>query len=252
MTLCVGCAGWNLRRDSATGFPASGTHLERYASRLNAVEINSCFYRPHRISTYERWARSTPDGFCFATKLPKRITHERRLVGVEEELSKFLSEIAGLGKKRGPVLIQLPPSLQFSKATAQAFFKLFRSQTQGTLVCEPRHASWFTPAAEELLRKHEIGRVAADPGLNSSASLPGGCRSIAYFRWHGSPHMYYSQYDEAALTDLHRKIDSAAKGADEVWCIFDNTAEGAAILNAQAIQQMNEDSKSTPVTSRAT
>lgn len=239
MTLYVGCAGWSLNREFAGAFPREGTHLERYSSTFYAVEINSCFYRPHRSSTYERWARSVPDAFRFATKLPKQITHELRLVNVEAELARFLSEIEGLGDKRGPVLVQLPPSLKYSKATAQAFFKLFRSQSKGPIVCEPRHATWFTPAAEDLLRKHQIGRVAADPSLVSSASLPGGSRSIAYFRWHGSPHMYYSDYDEAALADLNEKIHSAAKAADEVWCIFDNTAQGAAMGNALSIQQRN-------------
>jgi len=193
-----------------------------------------------------------PGAFRFATKLPKQITHERRLVGVEKELTRFLSEIEGLGDKRGPVLVQLPPSLEYSKATAQAFFKLFRSQSEGAIVCEPRHATWFTPEAENLLRKHQIGRVAADPSLIASASVPGGSRSIAYFRWHGSPHMYYSNYDEAALADLHEKIHSAAKEADAVWCIFDNTAQGAAIGNALSIQQRNAALSPKPVISGLT
>src|SRR5712671_2055336 len=76
----LGTAGWNIRREHAHRFSNEGTHLARYASLFNAVEINSCFYRPHRFTTYERWAASVPQDFRFSVKLPKVITHEARLV----------------------------------------------------------------------------------------------------------------------------------------------------------------------------
>src|SRR6476659_10956633 len=106
--LHLGIAGWNIRREHTSRFPSAGTHLQRYASVFNAVEINSCFYRPHRFSTYERWAASVPDPFRFAVKLPKSITHEARLVGAGPAVDRFLAETAGLGPKRGPILVQLP------------------------------------------------------------------------------------------------------------------------------------------------
>src|SRR3954451_5388431 len=106
----IGCAGWAIRREHSDRFAPVGTHLERYATLFNCVEINSCFYRPHRIATYERWAGSVPADFRFAVKLPKVITHELRLVGAESHLERFLGETSGLGAKRGPILVQLPPS----------------------------------------------------------------------------------------------------------------------------------------------
>src|SRR3954468_23310589 len=109
----IGTAGWNIRREHAHRFSNEGTHLERYASRFNAVEINSCFYRPHRLATYERWAASVPERFRFAVKLPKAITHEARLVDITAAVDKFLDEISGLGPKLGPLLIQFPPSFAF-------------------------------------------------------------------------------------------------------------------------------------------
>src|SRR3954468_24555521 len=99
----LGIAGWNIRREHTPRFPPDGTHLQRYASVFNAVEINSCFYRPHRFATYERWAASVPDSFTFSVKLPKTITHAARLVGAAAELDKFLEETSGLGAKRGPI-----------------------------------------------------------------------------------------------------------------------------------------------------
>src|SRR5690349_9096104 len=131
MAVFIGCAGWSLRKESADEFSASGTHLQRYAMRLNAVEINSSFYRPHRVSTYQRWAASTPSDFRFSVKLPKQITHVRRLDSVDAELRQFHNETDGLGEKRGPILIQLPPSLAFDLRIAELFFGLLRAEFNG-------------------------------------------------------------------------------------------------------------------------
>lgn len=86
----------------------AGSHLERYGAVLNAVEINTSFYRPHRTATYTRWAASVPEDFRFAVKVPKTITHERRLKDVGELLDRFLSEAGGLGPKLGPSWCSCP------------------------------------------------------------------------------------------------------------------------------------------------
>src|SRR5262245_44344068 len=101
----VGCAGWSIRKEHVDRFEAEGSHLARYAERVPAVEISSSFYRPHRPSSYERWAAETPDGFAFSVKVPKEITHTRRLVDVDEPLGRFLVDTAALGSKRGPLLV---------------------------------------------------------------------------------------------------------------------------------------------------
>src|SRR5205809_97187 len=119
--LGVGCAGWSIPKQHAHCFPAHGTHLERYAQRFPAVELNSSFYRPHRPTTYARWAASVPENFQFAVKVPREITHTRRLVDVTEPLECFLGEVQALGAKLGPLLIQLPPSLRFTGKTAEVF-----------------------------------------------------------------------------------------------------------------------------------
>ena len=85
--LRVGCAGWASPSQHAHAFPSQGTHLERYAQRFTGVEVNSSFYRSHRPTTYARWAASVPDQFQFAVKMPKEITHTRRLVAVTAPLS---------------------------------------------------------------------------------------------------------------------------------------------------------------------
>lgn len=232
MTDFVGTAGWSIPAALADRFPREGTHLERYAARLNAVEINSSFYRPHRRSTYERWAASVPAGFRFAVKLPRAITHDARLVGCGDLLDRFAGEVAGLGAKRGPVLVQLPPSLVFEAEVAAGFFTHASATVGGALACEPRHPSWFGDEADALLASHGVARIAADPARVPAAALPGAWRGLAYARWHGSPRLYWSDYDAAAI-EAHAALARSWRSAGAAsWTIYDNTAAGHALANA--------------------
>src|ERR1043165_3436605 len=103
----VALAGWSIRKEHASLFDAEGSHLQRYASRFDAVEINSSFYNAHQQKTYERWAEAVPAHFRFSVKMPKWLTHESCLEDTGAQLSQFLKEIGGLGKKLGCVLVQL-------------------------------------------------------------------------------------------------------------------------------------------------
>jgi uncharacterized protein YecE (DUF72 family) len=236
----VGTAGWALPHMWRDRFPPGGSNLERYAARFSCAEINSSFYRPHRRSTYERWASSVPPGFQFAVKVPRAITHDQRLVAAEVLLEVFLEEATGLGDRLGPLLVQLPPSLALDESTADEFFATLRSLHAGDVVCEPRHASWFGERGETVLRAHRVARAGADPALSANAALPGGWPALAYLRLHGSPHMYRSSYDAEALegvgTLLRAHRDAGAAG----WCIFDNTTLGAATGNALALARLLE------------
>ena len=232
----IGTAGWTLPKNVQTHFPGEGSHLARYARRFDAAEINSSFYRPHRPSTYTRWADSVPDGFRFCVKVPKAITHVQRLVGTEGALDAFLAESAALRDRRSCMLVQLPPSLAFEPAAAGAFLAALRSRYAGDAVLEPRHATWFEAAADALLVAHRIARVAADPARVPAAAEPGGWPQIAYWRLHGSPHMYRSSYGDAWLDALATRLRQAAAQAREVWCVFDNTTLGAAAANALSLQ----------------
>lgn len=230
--LYLGTAGWSLRREHFSLFPECGTYLQRYASRFNAVEINSSFYRPHRFTTYQRWADSTPDAFAFSVKLPKEITHSLRLRNADERIENFLGGVSGLGRKFGVLLVQLPPSLAFDSATAHSFFSTLRSRIATPIVCEPRHATWFTTEAVALLDEQQVSHVSADPNADGCGSQHAGPSQCAYFRWHGSPRIYYSKYDAQHLQLLAEQVLLAGTTAKSVWCIFDNTAEGAATENA--------------------
>jgi uncharacterized protein YecE (DUF72 family) len=234
----IGTAGWGISARHREFFPPSGSGLERYAARLNAAEINSSFYRPHRRATYEKWAASVPETFRFSVKMPKAITHERRLVDCKETLGEFLGQAEGLGRKLGVLLVQLPPSLRFDASSAGGFLRLLRGRTAAGIALEPRHASWLAAEPEALLRELRIARIAADPDRPSGAASPGGWAGLSYFRLHGSPRTYYSDYPPKALAAIAERLEERAAGGSETWCIFDNTAEGHALSNALAVLAM--------------
>ena len=232
MSLRIGTAGWNIPARYVERIPRNGSHLERYARQLNAVEINTSFYRPHQRKTYERWARSAPAGFLFSVKVPKAITHDLRLANCDTLLDRFLAEVMGLGDKLGILLVQLPPSLCFDKQVVGRFFNNLRLRTECPSVLEPRHSSWFGSDVERWLVDLRVSRVAADPAPIAGAGRTGGWNGIAYYRWHGSPRIYYSEYNVAALSLLKSELNRSRRRSVTTWCIFDNTASGAALGNA--------------------
>lgn len=234
-SLLIGTAGWGLPRASLHRFATAdplASHLERYAQKMPAVEINSSFYRPHQRTTYERWAAATPAAFRFCAKLPRSITHTARLKDTEPLLQAFLDQVEGLGERLGCLLVQLPPSLSLNVPAADAFFGcLRRLHAEGGIAVEPRHASWFTPEGDALLTHWRAARVLADPVLHGGRA-PGGWPGLVYCRLHGSPRVYYSAYDAALIDALALRLQTATREAGSVWCIFDNTASGAATDNA--------------------
>lgn len=236
--LLIGTAGWSIPKAAAVSFPDAGSHLERYAARMPAVEINSSFHRPHRRSTYERWAASTPAHFRFSVKLPKEITHTRKLVDVDEALTRFVEECSGLGRKLAVVLVQLPPKLVFDRVIAAAFFEELRRSLHGDveIACEPRHPTWFDGAAEACLVEHRVARAGADPVLAPGGERPGGWTGLRYRRLHGSPRIYSSPYEQQPLEAFARAIAEEPVGAS--WWIFDNTASGAATSDALSLQKL--------------
>jgi uncharacterized protein YecE (DUF72 family) len=228
----IGTAGWSVPSAEKEAFAKEGSQLERYSSRFTCVEINSSFYRPHRAETYLRWAAIVPVGFRFAVKAPRAITHEARLQDSRDSLKEFLDQVIGLGRSLGPILIQLPPSVEFNLARTRTFLDDFRQHFEGEAALEPRHSSWFEPNADELLGAYRVGRVAADPPRVPEASEPGGWSGLRYWRLHGSPRMYYTPYGKARLNAMVARLHP------NDWCIFDNTAAGAAIPDALLLQSL--------------
>lgn len=226
----IGTAAWSLPKAVADRFAREGSGLARYASVFAGVEINSTFYRRHQPSTFARWAGSVPNGFRFSVKVPKEITHVRAMKNIDAQFDIFLRDIAPLGQKRGPLLFQLPPSLSFDADEMAGTLESVRDAEQGPIVIEVRHKSWSSDEAIALLRTYRIDRVLADPALvwpaEGFADLP------RYVRLHGAPKVYYSSYTDEQISSFSQLL------APDSWCIFDNTASGAAIENALAMLEL--------------
>jgi uncharacterized protein YecE (DUF72 family) len=233
----IGTAGWSIPRSSASHFESDGTHLQRYSRWLRCAEINSSFHRPHAAATYAKWRDSTPPDFLFAVKMPRTITHELKLRDAREPLVTFLAQTGGLAQKRGPILVQLPPSLAFDASLVTDFLELFRSVYDGIVVCEPRHATWFSSPASSVLNRYRVSRVAADPPPVPAAAFPDGWPGVAYFRLHGSPRKYWSKYDGNYMAALAETVQNTPS-VEAAWCVFDNTASGAALENAWELRAL--------------
>ena len=212
-------------------FPSEGSHLERYSGRFSAVEINSSFYRPHRPSTYQRWAATVPADFRFAVKMPKEITHTRRLAQVAEPLTRFLGEAGALGEKLGPIWCSCRRAWP-SRRTSPASFTISARASRGTSSVSRGTGAGSPTKSISLLAELRIARVAADPAVVPRAGEPGGWPGLRYYRLHGSPRMYYSAYPAEALDALARRL---AGDDGRAWCMFDNTAEGAATQDAMTL-----------------
>ena len=167
-------------------------------------------------------------------KVPREVTHRRRFEDCELLLDAFFEQTAGLGEKRGVVLVQLPPSFSFDVPLATGFFAALRARYDGGVACEPRHPTWFAGEAEAVLRGARVARVAADPAVVPGADRPGGSDLLAYYRWHGSPRTYWSPYEGPRLDEFAAQVNA---GTQPAWCIFDNTAHGAAAADALAFRE---------------
>lgn len=231
MSVIIGTAGWTIGSAAQASFPSAGSALERYSTVFRAAEINSSFHRVHRHSTWEKWRDSTPDGFRFSVKIPKVISHQRKLVDCEEPLFAFLEQVACLRDKLAILLLQLPPKLEFNAETAERFLTTLIKHTEAAIVCEPRNSTWLGADADALLKRLAVARVAADPAREPTAAVPGGWRGISYWRLHGSPVIYRSSYADR-IEHFASLLNRDAEIAPDVWCIFDNTASSAAISDA--------------------
>jgi uncharacterized protein YecE (DUF72 family) len=237
----IGISGWTYPPWRGVFFPKGWPQKREleYASRqVNSIEINGSFYSLQRPTSYRAWYDATPDGFIFAVKAGRFITHIKRLKNVETPLANFFaSGVLCLREKLGPILWQLPPSFRFDPDRLAAFFDLLPRDTSTASklarqhdarmkgraatttdrtrplrhALEVRHPSFETAEFVKLLRKHDIALVIADtagkwPFIEDVTS------DFIYVRLHGDEELYVSGYTDSALDEWARKIRSWAKG----------------------------------------
>jgi uncharacterized protein YecE (DUF72 family) len=183
--LYLGTSGWSYSDWEGTLYPEalpSGSRLAEYVKRYATVEIDSTFYGTPRRSTVQKWREISPEGFLFAAKFPKEITHDQNLVDAEGETENFLRTMAELGDNLGPLLIQFPPSFSVE---GMGVLEDFLKDLPGEFwyAVEVRHRSWLGSDLPELLREHGVALTLIDyPGM---PRMEEATADFSYIRWLG-------------------------------------------------------------------
>jgi uncharacterized protein YecE (DUF72 family) len=227
----LGTQGWSYRDWVGVfypgGTPANG-YLPFYSQVFDAVELDTTFYALPRPDAVSRWRDETPDQFQFAAKMPGAITHDRRLVGAEAELLEFLEAILGLGRKLGPILIQLPPSLEASDFQAvEGFLEIL--PTEFRYAIEFRHRSWNTAETHALLQEHNVAWTIID--LHYMPKNVHLTTDFTYVRWLGN-RRDVTKLDRVQIDrsgDIHQwaqRLDEIAQKLQRIYGFMNNHYAG--------------------------
>lgn len=230
---------------SKPGFPPeyrSGSRLAYYASLFDTVEINSSFYRVPQFGTFARWAADVPAGFRFSVKLWKGITHIKKLDFSEGDVIAFLEAAAGLGNKRGCLLVQFPASVTvelFSKVEQLLQLLTNIDKKRGWYITvEFRHNSWYIAEMYELLDELGCSVVLHDMKGSETTFLNGKAKAV-YVRFHGTAPNYGGSYSAEELRKTGKRADDWLKKGKEVYVYFNNTL-GEAFRNAGELRKITD------------
>jgi uncharacterized protein YecE (DUF72 family) len=231
--LCVGTSGWNYpewRADFYAGVPQR-RWLAHCAARFTSMEVNATFYRFLRETAFDRWRTETPEGFPFAVKGHRSVTHFHRLKDPGPAVAAARDGVAGLGDRIAVVLWQLPPGLKADGALLVDFAAALAETWPGVRhAVEFRHRSWFSDATAVLLAGRGLANVLSDSPR--WPLWPEVTADLAYVRLHGHEVLYASEYGEEGLRPWARRVRRWRREGREVHVYFDNTADGAAPRDA--------------------
>ena len=261
----VGISGWVYPGWRGGFYPEGLVHREelRYAAEhLTSIEINGSFYALQKPSSFAKWRDETPDGFVFAVKGGRYVTHVRRLRDVEVPLANFFaSGLLALRDKLGPILWQLPPNMHFDAAVVGEFLSLLPRTT--TAACaltahrddklsddrvldttdadrpirhalEARHASFAVPEMVSIAREHGVALVLADTA-GKYPRIDENTADFAYARLHGDAELYASGYTDEALDRWAAKVRGWSDDGRDAFVYFDNDIKGYAPFDAMGL-----------------
>ncbi len=233
----IGTSGWHYEDWKGLFYPhdlPKSRWLEFYARHFPTVELNNSFYRLPSEKAFTNWWKSAPNGFIFAVKASRFITHVKRLKEVEEPLHNFLERSDLLGDKVGPVLYQLPPNMRRNDDRLESFLSILPEGHRNVL--EFRHESWFDNDVFKILKRHNAGWCIFD--MPELASPLVATSDFAYVRFHGSDGLYSSSYSDKQIAAWAEKIAALSKGLKTVYVYFNNDVAGYAIDNARTLTKI--------------
>lgn len=236
MQFYIGCSGFYYQEWKNIFYPAGLAPKDwfaYYCKYFNTIEINSTFYRTPSPASLRKWYEDSPEDFLFSIKAPKSITHISRFGVSGEEMAAFYQLIsAGLQEKLGNILFQLPPSFHYTPEHLQLICEKLDNRFSNAV--EFRHKSWWQPEIFERFRQSKI--------IFCGQSYPGDIPEAlvvnnpsAYYRFHGKPVLYKSEYPEEALQNLLKQLE---QGIKKMFIYFNNTWGNAAIKNSRQMQEL--------------
>jgi len=251
-TIRIGTSGWHYDHWAGPFYPADlpkDKWLEYYTQSFDTVELNNTFYHLPKEKSLKRWQKLAPKNFLYAVKASRYITHIKKLKDVSEELSRFLNLAALLGRKLGPILYQLPPSLHKDLARLESFLQVLCSvilngaqRSEESLsrrldaVFEFRHESWYCEDTYKLMREFNVGLCIHDmPGLESPRIITG---DIIYIRFHGPTDRYAGCYSKSTLRNWAKWLKDQAKNVRGIYVYFNNDEAAYAVRNAKGLKKL--------------
>ena len=237
MRLRVGCSGWNYKDWRGPVYPETlpeRAWLAHYSELFDTVEINNSFYHLPTEHAVQSWHDTAPEGFTFAPKVSRFLTHIKRLKDPEEPVETFMQRMRLLRPHLGPVLLQLPPSLELSLDRLGETLSLFPPRQR--VAVEVRHSSWFVDDFRRLLERQSAALVLTDRGGRRPEP-----------EWQTAPWGYVrlhqglaakTAYGEQALESWSERIDSVLGGCSEVFVYFNNDHAASAVRNALRFREI--------------
>jgi uncharacterized protein YecE (DUF72 family) len=234
----IGTSGWNYKswRHGFYGDIPQKQWLRFCAERFTGIEVNGTFYRLAEKSTFKKWRDETPEDFPFAIKGHRYVTHNKKLIDIEEPVTRCRDAASPLGNRLAAVLWQLPASLKKNIERLQRFVKILAHWKSTRHAIEFRHKTWFDDEVAECLERHAIAVCMSDaPDWSMWEQVT---TNLVYIRLHGHTRKYASNYSKSSLRKWTARIHQWLDENRAVHVYFDNDAEGAAPRNAVTLLEM--------------
>lgn len=234
----IGCSGFHYKEWKEAFYPpklAQSKWFHYYTQHFNTLELNVTFYRFPTLKSLQVWNDKSPEGFSFSSKVPRSITHFKKFVDTERMMDDFYCLLKeGLGNKLSCVLTQLPPQFKYSEDGLERILQQLNPGFNN--VIEFRHESWWRQDVMDLLSQHRVSfcgvsfpKIIYDDAI---INVP-----LAYYRFHGVPKLFYSEYDISFVEKIYQQVISHPK-VTEAFIYFNNTASMAALHNATQFKKL--------------
>jgi uncharacterized protein YecE (DUF72 family) len=234
----IGCSGFHYKEWRGEFYPENlpqSKWFDYYAQHFNTLELNVTFYRFPTLNSLKGWYDKAPPGFSFSAKVPRSITHFKRFNDTERMMCDFYDLLEnGLKEKLSCVLVQLPPQYGYSESNLEKL--IYQLHPSFNNVIEFRNESWWRKDVQEILAENNVSFCGVSfPKISFDDAVIN--TPLSYYRFHGVPKLFYSEYDESFIEKIFHQLNQNKK-VKNIFVYFNNTASLAALHNARHLQQL--------------